>query len=144
MLRVRWLSVLLFLCLLLAQGEVARRSNQAESLESSGNAFAQTCSKVAGVVASGTANVRDQDLANAGLCTGYLAGLADGIEAESNALLVKGKRPVLLYCAPKNVERGQEVEIVLKYIREHPEKAHIRTAGLATIALTQAFPCPKR
>jgi hypothetical protein len=38
----------------------------------------------------------------------------------------------------------QLVRIVLKYVRENPEKANLGTGGLIILALREAYPCPSK
>src|ERR1700681_2207721 len=45
------------------------------------------------------------------------------------------------FCADRNVKKGQMKDVVLKYVRDHPEKRQIAAASLAFSALTEAFPC---
>lgn len=46
------------------------------------------------------------------------------------------------FCAPKQaLERKQIVQIVRKYIGDHPESSNERTVVLAWAGLSQAFPC---
>jgi Rap1a immunity proteins len=45
------------------------------------------------------------------------------------------------FCIPDGVEHGQEIRIVLKYIRDNPAHAHKATAFLIVAALGKAFPC---
>jgi hypothetical protein len=103
-----------------------------------GNGFVRLCSDVD----KAGAEVTDQALANIASCTGYIMGLKDGIDVmvavnnKSHGGAEKG-----LICVPEDVTLGQEVHIVLKYIRANPEKAHIPTSMLATKALKEAFPC---
>jgi hypothetical protein len=44
-------------------------------------------------------------------------------------------------CVPEEVTVGQEISIVVKYLREHPEKLHYPGSVLVNIALNEAFPC---
>ena len=48
-----------------------------------------------------------------------------------------------LYCAPKEVTVGQLVLVIVKFLRDHPERLHQGRAALTMEALTTAFPCPK-
>jgi hypothetical protein len=66
-------------------------------------------------------------------CIPYVRGLGDGI-----ALLGEP------CCEPDQVTNGQEESILVKYIRDHPETAHLSTARLYLVAMGKAFPCPKK
>ena len=64
-------------------------------------------------------------------CIGYISGvfdLADGI----------------LFCAPKEVTRGQVWDIAVKYLREHPEQRHTVASDSVIESLREVFPCPKK
>jgi hypothetical protein len=43
--------------------------------------------------------------------------------------------------AAAKITEEQLLDIILKFIREHPEVRHTAAAPLARIALTAAFPC---
>jgi len=65
-----------------------------------------------------------------------------GVEAETGLVKSKvGKKTPEMFCRPNNVEHGQVVRIVLKYIRSHPEEAHRVTELIMVSALGEAFPC---
>jgi Rap1a immunity proteins len=70
------------------------------------------------------------------LCLGYISGIADGIETAEI-----GNRH--LVCAPGEATVGQLVDIVKKYLHDHPETRHRAAGVLVFLALVQAFPCPK-
>jgi hypothetical protein len=67
------------------------------------------------------------------VCTAYLMGLADGIVVERGyAEASGGSKANSPYCVAdtNGMEQGQRVRILLKYIGNHPEKAHMLTAAL--------------
>ena len=72
---------------------------------------------------------------------GYIQGLSAGVDETITFATGKGYAVPLPFCIPDGVEVKQSVIIVLKYIRDHPEKAHIRASTLAMTALQKAFPC---
>jgi hypothetical protein len=75
-----------------------------------------------------------------------MQGLEEGIEL-SFATVNKRDSSMedLGICFPSEgtITTEQSTRIVLKYIREHPEQAHERTATLIVLALKNAFPCGK-
>ena len=77
-----------------------------------------------------------------GTCVGYVRGVIDGTIDAWNTLLrsANGSQP---FCAPAGVTVGQEQRIVLKYIKDHPEREHLLTSALVFRALSEAFPCSK-
>ena len=90
----------------------------------------------------------DDDKATAGEradvigCMGFVSGFMTGVEAETGLVTSKiGRKTPEMFCRPDNVEHGQVVRIVLKYIRNHPEEAHRVTELIMVSALGEAFPC---
>jgi hypothetical protein len=63
----------------------------------------------------------------------YLRGLDDGIS------LVGAP-----YCEPDRVTNGQSEQIVVKFIRDHPERAHWNTGLLFLAAMEKAYPCLRK
>ncbi|MGU5731432.1 Rap1a/Tai family immunity protein [Aeromonas jandaei] len=61
-------------------------------------------------------------------CRGYITGVADVLDGFS-------------FCIPDRVNRGQNVDVVTKYLRDHPEDRHQDAHTLTAYALSIAFPC---
>ncbi|HDN9016730.1 TPA: hypothetical protein P2I01_003634 [Aeromonas salmonicida] len=68
---------------------------------------------------------------NASDCQGYITGVADAFDGYS-------------FCIPNQVRRRQNVDIVTKYLRDHPEDRHQDAHILTAHALSLAFPCPTK
>jgi hypothetical protein len=49
--------------------------------------------------------------------------------------------PEVGVCVPKDVTNGQSLRVVVAYLEKHPELTHKDFAGLAWIALSEAWPC---
>ncbi|MGK4476346.1 Rap1a/Tai family immunity protein [Aeromonas molluscorum] len=64
-------------------------------------------------------------------CRGYITGVADILDGIS-------------FCIPHQVTRGQNADIVTKYLNEHPEDRHKDAGPLTAYALALAFPCPPK
>ncbi len=47
-------------------------------------------------------------------------------------------------CIPENVTNGQVSDVVIKYLRDHPEERHILAAILVVKAMAEAFPCKSK
>jgi hypothetical protein len=62
-------------------------------------------------------------------CLAYVEGMADAFAG------------LPLVCFPSHVTVGQTVDIVMKYLRDHPEDRHYSAAGEALEALGSVFPC---
>ena len=46
-------------------------------------------------------------------------------------------------CVPEaRVALGQLTDVVIKYLRDHPEERHLHGAVLVITAVSDAFPCP--
>src|ERR1035438_9144019 len=80
----------------------------------------------------------------AGLCMGYIAGVAD-LDAtwRSEDKEDKSKNFPLHICLPEGgeVRLGQCARIVAKWLKDNLEKLHYRGDLVVLLALGQAFPC---
>jgi hypothetical protein len=47
-------------------------------------------------------------------------------------------------CIPKDAIGSQVTDVVIKFLREHPEWRHFTASSLVAQALAQAFPCRSR
>lgn len=65
-----------------------------------------------------------------GLFLGYLAAVDD---------LYKDT----LFCPPSNMSKRQQSDIVMKYLKEHPEERALSAMKIVNAAMFQAFPCKK-
>jgi hypothetical protein len=71
----------------------------------------------------------DEGSPQVGHCLAYVQGIVDAFELTKFA------------CVPDNITVGQAVDVVMKYLRSHPESRHYVSASEARLALRQAFPC---
>jgi hypothetical protein len=62
------------------------------------------------------------------------------VTAVSDAIGWYATKPV---CPGGKLDNGQVRDIVIKYLREHPERRQYSAVSLATDAIQQAFPCTK-
>jgi hypothetical protein len=88
-----------------------------------------------------------------GFCIGFIGGVFEGIKfgagavmfqamPESNVAEVDQSSNMMLgFCVPQNVERGQIVDVTIKYLAENPQSRHESARGLTLQALQGAFPC---
>ncbi|WP_454834749.1 Rap1a/Tai family immunity protein [Pseudomonas lini] len=106
-----------------------------------GNALLQQCKDALTVMDGGTG----KSPFGGGVCLGKIDGTIDGIEVARgyySAALGKTLSPFI--CWPKEpVAKEQQVRIVVKYLKEHPESLHESEASLITLAMAFAFPCGK-
>jgi hypothetical protein len=64
---------------------------------------------------------------------GYIAGVSDVLVGDD----------MLKTCVPENVTVGQMRDIVIKYLKDNPEKRHFTAHSNVGVALFKAFPCRK-
>jgi Rap1a immunity proteins len=74
------------------------------------------------------------NLFSQGMCLGYFQGVIDEVITVQAA---NNSGP----CVPTDVTGRQLVDVVLKYLREHPETRNQSAALLATLATIEAWPC---
>jgi len=86
-----------------------------------GNDFMRTCAETPDRSVQGAA------------CVAYIMGVWDGF--------FFGK-PGQAYCISDDATPLQLKRIVVKYISDHPEKAHKPSLELVIFAINEAFPCP--
>jgi Rap1a immunity proteins len=74
-----------------------------------------------------------------GYCSGWASGMIQGVSlSEAEHQIPRGAQ---LVCAPEANSPNQIVQIVRKYVSDHPEKEHTPMTVVATQALAGAFPC---
>lgn len=73
-----------------------------------------------------------------GHCLGYVEGVIEGTLVTS-ILTNQGAYP---YCLPAGSTSLQEVNVVAKYMNDHPEHLHWPAGLIINTALKSAFPCP--
>ena len=69
---------------------------------------------------------------NNAYCAGYITGITDGLR-----YLDFENR----FCLPKGVTHGQTQKVVVKYLRENPQRLHEHYVPIILSALKEAFPC---
>ena len=72
-----------------------------------------------------------------GVCLGFTNGVEEGYMVGAILHGVTKKS----FCKPKGVTRGQLILIVVKYLKDNPERLHYQATQLILEAMTQAFPC---
>ena len=70
-------------------------------------------------------------------CIAYVAGSADQAK-----LHVQGQPQ--RFCMPEGVSLGQQRDIVLGYLKQHPEKRQQPSGALIWQAMAEAFPCSRQ
>jgi hypothetical protein len=119
----------------------------ATDISESGNRFLEVCSVIEKM--DGNNHLNEADLDKAAFCSGFVLGVNDGTNVGIQMLKsfkalsdLKGSSEDVSICLAEGVTTGQEIRVLLKYIRQHPEQAHLPSAGLVLMAEYDAFPCP--
>jgi|HubBroStandDraft_6_1064221.scaffolds.fasta_scaffold188667_3 hypothetical protein len=115
-----------------------------EILYDSGNAFTRECSSMT----KQTTEMTGAEINSNVKCAVYVKGVFDGIQAERTrvSVLDQTKVSTAFFCEDSfnDAENGQVVRILLKYIRDNPEKANQPVGALFMFAMREAFPpCPE-
>ena len=77
-----------------------------------------------------TANERSViDKVDAGFCSGIVEGTMWSLQIAK------------LVCLPNGMTLGQGLKVLVKYMDDHPEELHEKTAELAARAFVKAWPC---
>ena len=73
----------------------------------------------------------DNDAVQRAFCVGYVIGVADMVEEGPSGLI----------CVATGVSNGQLSDIVVKFLRDHPERRHYSANSLVGVALMETYPC---
>jgi hypothetical protein len=71
-----------------------------------------------------------------GRCLGYIIGVAD-LQTMVKKTLPENRQS----CIAEGVTAGQILEVVTKYLNQHPEERHFNASVLIVKAIAEAFPC---
>lgn len=134
-----------FLVILTSVANGASAQTGATDISTSGNRYVEICSSIERPVDRANA----MDVLNSGICQGFMLGIEDGaglslsmLKATNNSVAyLKGSLEDPGVCFPNRIELGQMIRVTLKYIREHPEQAHLPSAELVILAFYNASPC---
>jgi hypothetical protein len=114
---------------LVAMALAAAPAQEAEPwLMRTGNDVLETCS------AKGTDSLI--------VCVAHIQGVVAGVEVQ-RALVERKGRPTCGFEVPAGVSGEQMRDVVVKYLRDHPEERHLPGGLMIFMALRGAFPCPK-
>jgi hypothetical protein len=127
-----------------AQSQAAQKTPPSPSQAfyyESGSAFLRDCATNLEKHAQATP-LTNAEVSMLNECAGFLRGFNEGInlgvQFSAGATKIQLSQP---WCTP---ETGSDVQlglVLVKYIRAHPETAHLRTTVLASLAYFEAFPC---
>ena len=77
-----------------------------------------------------------ETLASASFCIGYVTGI---LEMHAFSSLIEKMPP--LFCLPDEMEFGQAIRVIVRYLQTHPERLHVPASAHVIEALRGAFPC---
>jgi hypothetical protein len=117
-----WLFALLLWTFVLP---LARSQDNVGDFQARGSAFLSRCD-----------GMTNESSSMKGACIGYVIGVNQGFTLGRDTANLD---PV--YCTPQGVAASQLMAILIKYIRDHPEKSHLETSALEITSLIDAFPC---
>ena len=122
---------------LLALAVASSLSAVASAQGQDGSFFLQACS--AAVKQSDGGQLSEQEGLGALYCGSYVGGFLDAMSITTT--LAKGKQFV---CTPeRGITNDQAARILVKYLRDNPEKLHQSGRMSLYVALANAFPCTK-
>jgi hypothetical protein len=118
--------------MLLLVSSVGFATNSKGASNKTGNEWLPSCSMA--VDAADGRSLSTAQLVDAGNCLEYIAGFVDGYVLGS-----VGGSPIV--CLPEDGTVGQEARILVKWMREHPERLHEAAPACVLAALFKSFPC---
>jgi hypothetical protein len=127
-----------------AQSQAAQKPQPPPSQDfyyESGNAFLRDCATNLEKYAQATPLTNaEASLLNecAGFLPGFNEGVNLGVQFSAGETKIQLSQP---WCTPETGTGAQLGLVLVKYIRAHPETAHLRTTVLASLAYFEAFPC---
>jgi|SRR5215467_6927235 len=102
--------------------------------EGSGNDILSKCQTAMRIIDEQRESGIGSGVGDASWCIGWVTAVV-----ETN--LLRTKTDPVHFCAPKEMQIGQAVRVIVKYLRDHPERLHERGIILALTALQDGFPC---
>ena len=86
--------------------------------------------------------IEDEKSTLGGLCVMYIVGFLEGTMLVT--LLKEGETGENFggYCLPEEVDHGQSIAVVKKWLRDNPEMWHHPAGFSIIVAMQKAFPCP--
>jgi Rap1a immunity proteins len=131
-------ACLVWVVLIVCFASVSVHAQATEQLWDSGNAFLKWC-HVADK--SSEEMTKNSEICSVNHCISYVNGLGNGVGLQMDLSHASGQAELFPYCVSPGVTKGQPLRILLKYIRDNPAKAHMKTAVLFGMAMQEAFPC---
>lgn len=106
----------------------------------SGEALTKNCRAFMEVRRTGAVQATQQSW-DAGECYGFVVGVIDhfGVMASIGAPQIEN---IGRFCLAEDVNANDAVEVVARYVDDHPEKRSLGAYFLTRQALAEKFPCP--
>jgi hypothetical protein len=118
---------------LLAMAALSAETAQAEEAKDrSGEWLLQACGGLIRAIDEDIPPSTVEGMMNGHFCSGLSFGLLIGMQSE------------LRICTPDGVQNPQAIRVIHRFLKDHPERLHESGAGLAGVALANAFPCPRK
>jgi hypothetical protein len=76
-------------------------------------------------------------------CTGYILGAVEMTELINAAADRSKDKKQFSVCIPAGITYGQIVDVVKKFVDDHPEERHQKASVMVFLAVQHAFPCKK-
>lgn len=102
-------------------------AQEQHSVRMKGNSLAANCEHFRNCERSATCT--NEDLSGFGMCAGYISGVSDAVHED--------------ICIPTEVETGQIVKTVIKWMDENPNLLHHDANTIVLKALNAGFPCTR-
>jgi hypothetical protein len=128
-------SSIVFAILLLCTDLCHGQASQYASIED-GNSLAEFCKE-------SPKPTNGLEMLHWGMCAGYIVGIKDAentTKLSLKAAKMEDKR-TLTFCIDQRVTNGQLIDVVNKFLKDHPELLHLSAAMLVHGALAHSFPC---
>ena len=127
-------TVMRLIAILLVSALSAAPGSNGSQPPNDGSALLRSCG--AAVRLSDGARLSDAETVQAVHCAGYVSGFLDALA------LLRWKGGATPVCVPAaGIENDQAARIVVKYLRQHPERLHESGRILLITAIAEAFPC---
>lgn len=104
--------------------------------ERDGNDLLSQCSVALNIFDEPSRSPTLEDFQNQAHCFGVMGGML-GLNKMYQPLFGK----LSLFCAPDGISSGQGAQIVVKYLKSHPESLHLNYIMLAVRAFKESYPC---
>jgi len=102
-----------------------------------GNRVLEYCTSSVQFMDNGSLSSGTQS-AQASWCTGYVTGVMQALDLARSLSDTQDQKN---YPSLAGIASGQAIRVIVKYLRENPEKLHERAGTLSLAALQRAFPC---